>query len=141
MLGQWIVTGDAEERAWCRIQDVIGALLHPGTPSFFPSILPSLPLFHFEPCNAGHLHHHHQIVNIVIITLLLVLTSIAVGGLLPERQGWLGHPRYHHFHHLLLLRPDPQHQPVAGVRDPRLQAARAGRRRPVNESFPQRPAG
>ena len=84
--------------------------LHPGTPSFFPSILPSLPLFHFEPCNAGHLHHHHQSVNMVLITLPLVLTSMAVGGLLPERQGWLEHPRYHH---LLLLRPDPQHHPVA----------------------------
>ena len=71
--------------------------LHPGTPSLFPSMLPSLPLFHFEPCNANHLHHHHhQFVNIVLITLLLVLTSMAVGGLPPERQGWLGHPRYHH---------------------------------------------
>ena len=23
-------------------------------------MLPSLPLFHFEPCNANHLHNHHR---------------------------------------------------------------------------------
>jgi hypothetical protein len=46
--------------------------LHPGTPSFFASVLPSLPLSYFEPCKAGHLHHHHQqFINIVLITFLL----------------------------------------------------------------------
>ena len=43
--------------------------LHPGTPSLFPSMLPSLPLFHFEPCNANHLHNHHrQFVSITSTT-------------------------------------------------------------------------